>query len=425
MTIAVLGAGVTGAAAAYALARGGADAVLIERREGPALEASFANGGQISPSHSDPWAQPGAAAKLLRWSFDADAPVRVRPEWNAAFWRWARLFIAACSAERAALNTERMLRAALYGRARLRAMAEETGAEYDRGTGGLLHVFRSARAFDAAKAQAARVSALGCPREPVDAKTCLEIEPALAGAGLAGGMFSPEDESGDAYAFSLSLWRAFQDLGGRARTGTEITALVVEGGRVRGVETSQGRIDADAVIVCLGWRTPHLLRPLGIEVPVLPAKGYSVTVPAAAGAAAAAGAGAGRAPRTAVIDDERKLVVSRLGGRVRAAGLAEIGRVTADVDSARADLVLRGGRALFPDGADWSAPEFWAGFRPQTPDSVPILGRTPVEGLFLNTGHGTLGWTMACGAGQALADLALGRTPELDLEGLDLSRFSR
>lgn len=414
MTVAVLGAGVIGAATAYALARGGADTVLIERREGPALEASFANGGQISPSHSDPWAQPGAAAQLLRRMFDAEAPVRVRPAPSRAFWRWARLFAAACTAENAAAGTERMLRVAAYGQARLRAAAEETGAAYDRGADGLLHVFRSPRAFEAAKAQAARVSALGRPREIVSARMCVEIEPALAGAELAGGMFSPEDESGDAYAFSSALWRAFQDLGGRVRTGTEAAGLAVEGGRVRGVETAEGRIGADAVIVCAGWRTPALLRPLGIDAPVLPAKGYSVTVPAAAG----------RAPRVAVIDDARKLVVSRLGGRVRAAGLAEIGRVTADVDPARAALALRGGRALFADGADWSAPEYWAGFRPQTPDSAPILGAAPVEGLFLNTGHGTLGWTMACGAGQAVADLALGRTPELNLEGLELSRFS-
>lgn len=414
MRIAVLGAGIIGVTTAHALARAGADVVLIERRDGPALETSFANGGQISPSHSDPWAAPGVLGLLARSIARPDAPIRVRPSLDADVLHWARLFLANCSAERAVENSERMLRVARYGRDRLRALHNEAAIAFDHSEAGLLHVFRSPAAFETAKAKAARISALGCPRTVVDAETCFDLEPALAGADVIGGMVSPDDASGDAHAFAVGLLETVRALGANIRFGSAVHEVVVRGGRVTGVTTESGVIDADAVVVCLGWSAPRVLNPLGLRVPVLPAKGYSVTVPVGVDHTA---------PRMAVIDDERKLVASRLGNRLRVAGLAEIGRVDGRLDAARADVVLRGARALFAEGGDWSRAEPWAGLRPQTPDSVPILGPTPVGGLFLNVGHGTLGWTMSCGAGQVVADAVLGRVPEIVLSGLTLERF--
>jgi len=415
MKCVVLGAGIVGVTTAHALARHGVDVVLVERRNGPALETSFANGGQISPSHSDPWAAPGSLMKLLKWMGRADAPIRVHPQLSRDFLRWARLFIGNCSAGRAAINTERMLRMAMYGQVRLKALHNEVAIPFDHRSDGILHVFRSPKAFEAAKEQAFRVRTLGCARDVIDAQTCLELEPALIGATLVGGMISPSDESGDAHAFAKGLARDLAKRGGLTHYDTQVNEISVNYGRVVGVETSSGFIAADSVVVCLGWSTPQLLKPLGLRVPILPAKGYSVTVPVKNDHIA---------PRMAVIDDERKLVASRLGNRLRVAGLAEVGRVHPQIDPKRSASLLRGAQGLFAKGGNWNEATFWAGFRPQTPDNVPVLGETPIEGLFLNAGHGTLGWTMSCGAAQAVADVVVGQTPQIDLSGLTLDRFS-
>jgi D-amino-acid dehydrogenase len=418
MRVVVLGAGVIGVTTAWWLARAGAEVVVLDRQPGPALETSFANGGQISANHATPWAAPGTPWKALKWLGRMDAPLLLHLRFDPPLFAWLIRFLANCTRARTKVNIERALRVALYSRGQMAALRGETGIAYDRLTRGILHIFRDRREYEAALPSVELMNRLGCERRLVDAAGCVAIEPALATVqgDLIGGMFSPDDESGDAYTFSVGLVEKAAEQGAVFRWNESITRLLVGDGRITAAETAAGEeVTADAFVLALGSYAPLLLKPLGIHLPVYPGKGYSVTIPVV---------GHNGAPMVSLIDDEFKMVYSRLGERLRVAGTAEFTGYDAGVTEARARFLLNTAMRLFPDCGDATRAEFWAGLRPSTPDGVPVIGCAPgFDNLVINNGHGTLGWTMAAGAGRLAADLVLGRPPEISLEGLGLERF--
>ncbi len=416
MRVVVLGAGVVGTAAAWYLAKAGHEVTVLDRREGAGLETSFANGGQISPCHAEPWANPHVLPKVLKWLGREDAPLLFRwGRWDPALWSWGLRFLGNCTRARADLNTERTLRVALYSRACLQDLRAETGLEYDQRRLGILHVYRSQREFDTACSTAQLMGEYGLRRLEKSAKDCVTIEPALSAAAhqLAGGIHTPDDESGDAHKFTHALAALAAQRGVDFRYGVTINALIKDGDRITGVETGKGLITADAYVLAAASYSPLLARPLGLRLPVVPAKGYSITLPVEGNGA----------PFVSITDDEFKMVYSRLGDRLRAAGTAEMTGYDTSLNPRRWQLIRDRAKALFPHAGDYAKAEPWTGLRPVTPDSVPILGPTPIKNLFLDTGHGTLGWPMACGSGRVIADLVSGHQPDIDMTGLGLERF--
>lgn len=401
---------------AYFLARAGHEVTVIDRQPGPGLETSFANGGQLSASHATPWANPSNLAKLRKWLGRDDAPLILHFRWDPAMWTWGMRFLANCTARRTRINTGRNLRVALYSRAVLNELMDDTGIDFDQRRRGILQIYHDARDFSRAVRQAALLGELGCRLEIRDPDGCVDVEPALSDARekLAGGIYCPEDTSGDAYKFTARLAEICAGMGVVFRYDTPVKRLSVMAGRIAGVVTERGTVTADNYVLSLGSYSPLLLRPLSIRLPVYPAKGYSVTLPVTA---------SHRAPVVSITDETRKLVYSRLGERLRVGGIVEFDRYNAELNTRRAEAILRSAMALFPEGGDASRAEFWAGLRPLTPDGVPVIGPSKFANLFLNTGHGTLGWTMGCGSGRIIADLVDTRTPDIDMEGLGLERF--
>ncbi len=418
MKVVVIGAGVVGTACAWYLAEAGHEVTVVERREGAGLETSFANGGQVSPCHAEPWANPSVLPKVLKWLGREDAPLLFRwGRWDPALWAWCLRFLGNCTSGRAAINTERTLRVALYSRACLGELRAATGLAYDQQTRGILHVYRDSREFAHACAASEVMTRHGLRRQAKTPAECVTIEPALAAVAgeLAGGIHTPDDESGDAHKFTTGLAALAAARGVNYRWNTPVLGLARDGDRVSGLVTASGTITADRYVLAAGCDSPALARPLGLRLPLVPAKGYSITVPVA---------GHGGAPLVSITDDEHKMVYSRLGDRLRAAGTAEMTGHDLTLTPARIAMITAHARALFPDAGDYGRAEPWTGLRPVTPDSVPLLGVTPLTNLFLDTGHGTLGWTMACGSGRLIADLVSGRPPAIDLDGLGLARFA-
>jgi len=410
MRVAVLGAGVVGTTTAWYLAKAGHEVTVLERHSAAALETSFANGGQISVSHAEPWANPNAPWKILKWLGREDAPLlfRLRADWRQ--WQWGLRFLLGCRASRTRENTRQLLALGLYSRERLRALRAETGIRYDELTRGILHFYTEQKDFDLAVSQAALMRELGCEREVKTRAECVAIEPALRDAAdkIVGGTYTASDESGDAFKFTQALACLAEDGGVRFRYDCLVKRLEVEKGRVASVVVADENgedesVTADAYVVCLGSYTPLLLRPLGIPVPVYPAKGYSITVPLEP---------EDEAPTVSLTDEAHKLVFSRLGDRLRVAGTAELNGYNTEIDPLRCEALVKRTFELFPRAGQPARAEYWAGLRPATPSNVPLIGRTRYPNLWLNTGHGTLGWTLACGSAAALADLMSGRRPE-------------
>ena len=416
MKIAVLGAGVIGISTAYHLARAGADVVVLERREGPALETSFANAGQVSPGYTTPWAAPGVPLKALKWLFQRDAPLAIRPDGSLAQWVWLARMLAQCTADRYATNKRRMMRLAEYSRDVLRELRAEAQLSYEQRSLGTLQLFRTAAQLEAAARDVEVLRGFGVPFELLGRDQLTRAEPALASAAhrLSGGLRLPNDETGDCHLFTRQLADRAAALGARFHFGAVVSGLETAGGAVTAVHVGETRMPVDACVVALGSLSPALLSPCGIAVPVYPVKGYSLTIPVR---------DESQAPVSTVLDETYKVAVTRFDKRIRVGGMAEL---------AGHDLTLRRQRRrtlemvvqdLFPDAGDLSSGTFWTGLRPMTPDSTPIVGATPVAGLFLNTGHGTLGWTMAAGSGRLIADLVIGRRPEMDPDGLGIDRY--
>jgi D-amino-acid dehydrogenase len=412
MRIVVLGAGVVGVAAAWYLAQDGHEVTVVDRREGPALETSFANGGQVSASHAEPWANPEAPAKVLKWLGREDAPLLFRLRLDPRQWRWGLQFLLECLPSRTRRNTIQCLNLALYSRDCLRELRRATGIEYDQLERGILAFYTDPREFEHGVAAAGLMREFGCDREVKSVAECVAIEPALAACRdrLAGGIFTATDESGDAQRFTRELARLAAAKGVAFRWNTTVESLAsagdaIAGARCRSDGHPQELLTADAYVVALGSYSPFVLAPLRVPCPVYPAKGYSATI---------AIEGHRGAPTVSLTDLAWKIVFTRLGDRLRVAGTAELSGYGIDLNHVRCEALIRRTFDLFPDAGNRRTPEFWAGLRPATPSNVPLVGRTGYRNLFVDTGHGTLGWTMACGSARALADLVGGRKPGVE-----------
>jgi D-amino-acid dehydrogenase len=418
MKVIVLGSGIIGTASAWFLNKAGHDVTVIERQPGAAQETSFANGGQISVSHAEPWANPAAPMKVLKWLGKEDAPLlfRLRPEWLQ--WKWGMSFLRECTPGRTAHNIRQIVSISEYSRQTLQAVRAETGIDYDYLTQGILHFYTDQKDFEESLPAAKLMRELGCPRDSIGADEVVKIEPALASIRdkIVGGDYTATDESGDVYKFTTGLARKAQESGVDFQFNTTVTRLLTEGtgaaAKITGVEiiTPDGRhqvLRADAFVLAMGSFSVQLAKPLGIDLMIYPGKGYSATYNITDPDAA---------PSVSLTDDGYKLVVSRLGDRLRVAGTCELNGYTRELNTTRCEAITRRTRELFPNACDYDNPVYWTGLRPQTPSNVPYIGKTRFSNLFLNTGHGTLGWTMGCGSGRAIADIVSGRQPEVDFE---------
>jgi D-amino-acid dehydrogenase len=416
MKVAVLGAGVIGVSTAWHLARAGADVVVLERRDGPALETSFANAGQVSPGYSTPWAAPDIPLKALKWLFQRHAPLAIRPDGSLSQCVWVARMLGQCTAERYAVNKRRMMRLAEYSRDVLRELRAAAQLSYEQRSLGTLQLFRSAAQLDAASRDVEVLRGYGVPFELLGRDEVMRAEPALSRVAhrLSGGLRLPNDETGDCHLFTRQLAERASALGVRWRFGANVSELEVAGGEIVAVRFGEERVAVDACVVALGSHTPAVLEPLGIQVPVYPVKGYSLTIPVRDEASS---------PVSTVLDETYKVAVTRFDRRIRIGGMAELAGHDLTLRPRRRQTLEKVVQELFPGAGDLAAGEFWTGLRPMTPDSTPIVGPTRVRGLYLNTGHGTLGWTMAAGSGRLVADLVLGRRPDIDPEGLGIERY--
>ncbi|WP_035051915.1 D-amino acid dehydrogenase [Andreprevotia chitinilytica] len=415
MQVIVLGGGVIGVTSAWFLAKAGHQVTVIERAPEVARETSYANGGQISVCHAEPWAGPKAPWKVLQWLGDEEAPLLFRPRLDPAQWRWGWRFLQQCTAAHARRNLQNLVRLGLYSRELLQQVRAETGIHYDERTEGILHFYTDAAEFEAAIPAARLMRDAGLDRQVKSATECLAIEPTLQRSmrPIVGGTYTPSDESGDARRFTDELARLCEGLGVVFRYDCAIEGFEREGGDVRAVRVrglngdpaGSERLAADAFVVCLGSYSPLHLKSLGITLDIYPAKGYSATIPVQ---------DHHQAPTVSLTDDGHKLVFSRLGNRLRVAGTAEFNGYNLDLNPVRCKAIVDRTREIFPNGSDYAAAQFWTGLRPATPGNLPYIGGTRYPSLWLNTGHGTLGWTECCGSGKAIADLVSGRKPEVD-----------
>ncbi|MGZ5713768.1 MAG: D-amino acid dehydrogenase [Caldimonas sp.] len=417
MKVLVLGAGVIGVAAAYELAGDGHEVTVVDRQAAPAMETSYANAGEVSPGYSAPWAGPGVPLKAIRWLAMHHRPLVIRPHIDLAFIAWVLAMLRNCTAARYAINKTRMVRLAEYSRDCLRALRASTGIAYDERMQGTLQLFRTQKQFDASAGDVAVLRASGVGFELLDRAGCIRHEPALALVRdkFVGGLLLPGDETGDCHKFTQRLAALAAERGVSFRFGTAIRGLVRTGARVEGVATAGETLTADAYLVALGSFSPLLLGPIGVRIPVYPVKGYSITVPIVDAAGA---------PESTVMDETHKVAVTRLGERIRVGGTAELAGYTLKLHEARRRTLSHVVSDLFPKGGDVSRAEFWCGLRPMTPDGTPVIGATPIANLFLATGHGTLGWTMAAGTARVMADLISQRSPGIDLAGLTIERYA-
>ncbi|MBW5284559.1 D-amino acid dehydrogenase [Burkholderia gladioli] len=415
MRVVILGSGVVGVTSAYYLARAGHEVTVIDREAGPALETSFANAGQISPGYAAPWAAPGVPLKAVKWMFEKHAPLAIRLDGTRFQLQWMWQMLRNCTAERYAVNKGRMVRLAEYSRDCFQALRADTGIAYEGRTGGTLQLFRTQAQFDGAAKDIAVLRDANVPFELLTADQLKNAEPALAAVShkLTGGLRLPGDETGDCQLFTTRLAAMAEELGVQFRYNTPIDALAIAGGRIAGVQCGGELVRGDAYVVALGSYSTRFLSNI-IKIPVYPLKGYSITAPIVDTAAA---------PVSTVLDETYKIAITRFDSRIRVGGMAEIAGFDKRLNQARRETLEMCVNDLFPGGGDTSKASFWTGLRPMTPDGTPIVGRTPVPNLFLNTGHGTLGWTMSCGSGQLLADLMSGKKPAIQADDLSVHRY--
>ncbi|MGY2048081.1 D-amino acid dehydrogenase [Methylobacterium sp. JK268] len=417
MRVLVLGGGVVGVTSAYYLAKAGHEVTVVDRQPGAGLETSFANAGQVSPGYSSPWAAPGIPLKAMKWLMMRHRPLVLWPRPEPRLYGWLARMLANCTEDAYRRNKGRMVRLAEFSRDALRDLRAETGLTYDHREKGTLQLFRTQKQLDHVGEDTGVLDEYGVAYELLDPAGCIAAEPALDRVkGLfVGGLRLPGDETGDAHLFTQRLAALCARRGVSFRFGVSIAGLRHEGGRITGVETGTGEVlTADAYVAAMGSYTPALLRPLGLSLPVYPVKGYSLTLPVT---------DARFAPVSTVMDETYKVAITRLGDRIRVGGTAELAGFSHALRAPRRATLERSLGDLFPAGGDASQATFWTGLRPMTPDGTPIVGATAYGNLFTNTGHGTLGWTMACGSGRVLADLMTGRAPEIAHEDLAESRY--
>ncbi len=421
MNILILGSGVIGTTTAYYLAKAGHQVTVVDRQPGPALETSFANAGEVSPGYSSPWAGPGVPVKAIQWMLMHHSPLVIWPMLDMAMWRWGAQMLRNCTEARYAINKGRMVRLAEYSRDCLVALRAETGIQYDDRAQGTVQLFRTQKQLDGIGKDVDILKQYKVPFEVLDREGYCKYEPALSlvKEKFVGALRLPGDETGDCFKFTNTMAAMAQAAGVTFRFDTAIEGLNQSGDKITGVRTMQGNrpgvLAADAYLVALGSYSPQLVKPLGIDLPVYPVKGYSITVPIA---------DAQYAPESTLMDETHKVAVTRLGDRIRVGGTAELAGFSLALREARRETLNHVVTDLFPKGGDVSQAEFWCGLRPMTPDGTPILGGTHLPNLFLATGHGTLGWTMAAGTGRVMADVISGRKPDISMDGLTVARYA-
>lgn len=417
MRVTVLGSGVIGVTTAWYLAQRGADVTVIDRQAGPSLETSFANAGQISPGYSTPWAAPGIPLKAAKWLFQRHAPLSIRPDGTLYQWRWLAQMLMNCTEDRYAVNKERMLRLAEYSRDCMRALRADTGIAYEGRQLGTLQVFRTRKQLDAVAKDIAVLDEAGVAYRLLGRDELAKVEPGLARTGndLVGGLQLPGDETGDCRLFTERLAQLAESAGVKFRHGARIDRIEAESGRVRRVIVDGEAVTSDSYVLALGSYSRELAKQAGLDLPVYPLKGYSLTVPIVE---------ADAAPRSTVMDETYKVAVTRFENRIRVGGMAEVGGFDLRLNPRRRETLEKVLLGLFPTAGAVEQASFWTGLRPMTPDGTPIVGASRVGNLWINTGHGTLGWTMAAGSGRLLADLMTRRSTEISAEGLGPDRYS-
>jgi D-amino-acid dehydrogenase len=418
MHVIVLGGGVIGVCSAWYLAQRGARVTVVERHSSVASDASYANAGQISPGYSTPWAAPGLPLKALRWMFQRHAPLSIRPDGTLQQLKWMAAMVLNCSPERYAVNKERMLRLSEYSRDCLRMLRAQTGIQYEQRTGGTLQLFRTREQFDAARQDISVLERCGVPYELLDAHELASAEPALGRVKgvLTGGLRLPNDETGDCHLFTRKLAQAAENTGVSFRLHQEVRSIEARNGRIECVRIADERLTADAYVLACGSYSRELALPLGIDLPIYPVKGYSLTLPVVNEAAA---------PVSTVLDETYKVAVTRFDNRIRVGGMAELAGFDRRLLPQRRKTLELVVSDLFAGAGALNEGQFWTGLRPMTPDSTPIVGGSEYHNLFINAGHGTLGWTMACGSGRLIADQVTGYRPEIRVDGLDVSRYRK
>jgi D-amino-acid dehydrogenase len=417
MRVLILGSGVIGTTVAYYLARAGHEVEVVDRQPGPGLETSYANAGEVSPGYSAPWAGPGVPLKAIQWMLMQHSPLVIKPMLDPAMWRWGLSMLRNCTEARYRVNKGRMVRLAEYSRDCLKELRAEIGIQYDDREQGTLQLFRTQKQLDGTAKDIEILKEYDVPYQLLDRTGYLKYEPALAEVQdkFIGALRLPGDETGDCFKFTTTLAERAKALGVKFRFGVDIQSVERSGGRISGVRTDAGLLTADRYVLALGSYSTQMLAPLGIRIPVYPVKGFSLTLPIT---------DASKAPESTIMDETHKVAVTRLGDRIRVGGTAQLSGFDLNLDEGRRRTLEFVVSDLFPKGGDASQAEFWTGLRPMTPDGTPLLGETPIDNLFLSTGHGTLGWTMAAGTGRVMADLISGKKPEISMEGLTVARYN-
>ncbi|MGV3727835.1 D-amino acid dehydrogenase [Hydrogenophaga sp.] len=423
MQVTVLGAGIIGVSTAWHLLQRGHEVTLVDRQPDAALETSFANAAQISVSYCEPWANKDAPLKTLKWMFSDESPLLFRPQLDWAQWRWGLQFLAQCNDAAFVRNVAQLVALGAYSHAALKDVVADTGIEYHRLERGIAHYYTDQKSFDGAAEAAAVMQRFGVQRSVVSRAELLAIEPALRAFGerIVGGTYTQSDESGDARVFTQKLAALCAKRGAQLLLGHDIEQLESDGSEVRQVRVRDratgvaSALKADAFVVACGSYTTPLLKSVGLHVPIYPGKGYSATLPLLQPE---------RAPSVSMIDDQMKCAISRLGNQLRVAGTIELGGFDLSLDTPlarkRCEMLVRRIEQVFPGVADTRTPaqggdpQFWCGLRPATPTNIPLIGRTKLRRLWINAGHGTLGWTHGAGSGKALAELIHGEQPAMN-----------
>ncbi|WP_315926098.1 D-amino acid dehydrogenase [Mesorhizobium sp. SP-1A] len=416
MKILILGSGVIGVTSAWFLTEAGHEVTVIDRQPGPALETSFGNAGEVSPGYSSPWAGPGVPVKAIKWLLMKHGPLKILPVLDPHMWGWMFKMLANCTSARYAVNKARMVPIAEYSRDVLKALRASTGITYDERMQGTLQLFRKQKQLDGVGGDIEVLKQYGVPYEVLDPAGCIGVEPGLAAVRekFVGGLRLPGDETGDCKMFTERLAEMCAARGVKFEYGTTLKAIRVEGGRIAGCETSAGTRTADAYVMAMGSYSPVWMRRIGQPIPLYPVKGYSITVPIV---------DASRAPESTVMDESYKVAITRLGDRIRVGGTAEISGYDLTLRDSRRETLEYSVGDLFPGAGDIGAASFWCGLRPMMPDGPPLVGNSKFANLYFNTGHGTLGWTMACGSARVLADIVSGRKPDIDPRDLSPDRY--
>lgn len=416
MRVIVLGSGVIGVASAYYLAQQGAEVTVLDRQSGPAEETSFGNAGQISPGYSTPWAAPGIPFKAVKWMFQHHAPLAINLDGSMWQLQWMAQMLKNCNPQSYAVNKERMMRVAEYSRDCLRELRKDTGINYENRAKGTLQLFRKEAQMEAVQRDISVLQECGVSYELLNGNELGRVEPALANTQdkLVGGLHLPNDETGDCYLFTNALAQIAKELGVNFQFNQNVEKLIVEGDEIKGVQVNGKVLTADRYVLAFGSYSRDFLKPLDLQLPVYPVKGYSLTIPIVDPAFA---------PQSTVLDETYKIAITRFDQRIRVGGMAELSGFNLGLNEDRRATLQMVTQDLFP-GGDMTQASFWTGLRPMTPDSTPIIGATRFKNLFLNTGHGTLGWTMACGSGKLISDIVLNHKTEISTDGLSIQRYS-